>query len=456
MWPILGLKAYEDALVDGNRTVRFSASLYDKNFAPLGKPLILQGGTVEMDLQSEPMGRASVELIDNANVLPDADNTVWFSWNLKLTVELKVSGNWVERPLFFGPIQDVSRSAKTYSIDADSKEVQHLAPHHFPKPFTVKKHTKLHAAIRDVMSARGETKFDLEHVRRRLHSNRHGWLGIEPWKLAKSFARDADMHLFYRGDGTLKLCSWSTAAAWRFTAGPDGTLVSYPEERASVGAVRDTVVVKGRKTEKVEVTKDSEMDEKSVIGATSIHVKVSPNFVSILEEGMKIKIGGGDQPETRTIAGSYTPGSRTIPLSNALDRNHNVGAPVSVTVKKDKEFSILGRAELGAGHRLSSESLTGGKRPRIEVFERPSIHKKKTAESLADDLLDRISARFEQSIAVSSVPIWHLEVGDIFIVDFRDVEHRSRIQRISYPLTLDGTMEMNWIGERPAPKGKRH
>lgn len=170
---------------------------------------------------------------------------------------------------------------------------------------------------------------------------------------------------------------------------------------------------------------------------------------------MKVKIGGqgSNEPETRKIAGSYTPGSRTIPLSDDLDNAHGVGAPVVITVKKDIERAVIGRASLGQNHRFSAENMTDGKRPRIEVFERPSIHKVQRATEVAEDTRDRIAGHSEQSIAISSLGIWPLEVGDIFIVEQRGTDHRSRIQRLSFQLSLGGTMEINWLGER-RPRGR--
>lgn len=455
MWPVSS--AYKDALTDGVRTVKFKAELYNKNFDPVGTPLHLEsGGSVEHELRGEPQGRASFALIDEQRVLPPQDDARWFSWNVKISVGLKVSGEFEWVPVFFGPVQDVSQSDIRYEIDCDTKDVQHLAPHSFSKATQVRKHTKVHRAIREVMEARGETRFDLANVPQRLPENRAGKIGVEPWKFCRSLARDADKHLFYRGDGRLKLQKWPDHVVWRFTAGPDGTLVDYPQERSSVGPVRDTIIVRGRRTERVPVTKTAEMDQKSIIGATSVHVENKPAFLDLLDAGQKIKIGGqgSNDPETRKIAGSYTPGSRTIPLSNALDRAHNVGAPVSVEVKKDVERAVIGKATLTQNHKFSSQSMTGGHRPRIEVFDRPSIHKVKRATEVAESIRDRVAGQYEQSIAISSVPIWHLEVGDIFVVDFRGVDHRSRIQRVSFPLELGATMELNWLGER-RPRGRK-
>lgn len=453
MWPVSS--AYKDALTDGVRTVQFKAELYNKTFEPVGIPLHLEpGGTVEHELRGNPQGRASFALIDEKRVLPPQDDARWFSWNVKISVGLKVSGDWEWVPLFFGPVQDVSQSDMRFEVDCDTKDAQHLSPHSFARATQVRKHTKVHRAIKEVMEARGEERFDLANVAQRLPENRGGKIGVEPWKFIKSLARDADKHLFYRGDGSLCLRKWPDHSSWRFTAGQDGTLNAYPQERSSVGPVRDTIIVRGRRTERIPVVKTAEMDQKSVIGATEIHVENKPSFLDLLEPGLKITIGGGNQPETRKIAGSYTPGSRTIPVGNALDRNHNVGAPVSVEVKKDVERAVIGKATLTQNHKFSSQNMTGGKRPRIEVFDRPSIHKVKRATEVAESIRDRVAGQSEQSIAISSVPIWHLEIGDIFVVDFRGVDHRSRIQRISFPLEFGATMEANWLGER-RPRGKK-
>lgn len=449
MWPVSA--AYKDALIDGSRTVRFRAELFNKTFQPVGTPLVLDSsGSIDMELRGEPQGRASFALLDQNRVLPPQDDPRWFSYNIGISVDMKVDGEWDTVPLSYGPVQDISQSGIRFEIDCDTKDVQHLSPHTFARATQVTKHTKLHRAVREIMEPRGETKFDLGQVPNRLAEARSGGLGVEPWKFVKSLARDADRHLLYRGDGTLRLQKWQDHVVWKFKASRDGTLTAYPQERSSVGPVRDTIIVKGRRTEKKEVTKSAELDEKAEIDDNSIHVTNTQAFIDLLDEGLKIKIGGkgANPPETRTISGSYTPGSRTIPITNPLNHNHGDGAPVSITVKKDVERAVIGKATLNQNHRFSAENMTGGKRPRIELFDRPSIHKVSRATEVAESIRHRIAGQSEQSIAISTVPIWPLEIGDVYVVEFLGVEHRSRVQRISYPLSLGGMMEINWLGEK--------
>lgn len=455
MWPVSS--AYEQVMVDGNRQDRFEASLFDKDFRPLGTPLTLAGeGGVTSEIRGEPQSRASFALLDRNRSLPPHDDGRWFSWNIGITVKTYVLGSWVEVPLFFGPVQDVAKKGIKYEIDCDSKDVQHLAPHTFKQATIFRKHTKLHQAIKLGLAERGDTKVDLDHVRQRLHSTVVGYRRNEPMKVFRQMARDANKQFYLRGDGTWKLREWPNHLAWKFTSGPDGTLTELPEERSSLGPVRDTFIVKGRRTERRPIPKKAEMDQKSLAGATSIHVENKADFLDVLEPGLKISIGGqgNNDPEVRKIAGSYTPGSRTIPLANALANAHGEGAPVSVTVKIDKEVAVIGKATLTQGHKFSAQSLTGGYRPRQEIFDRPSVHKVSRATDLAEALRDRAGGVSEQSIAVSSVPIWFLELGDLFGVDFFDTDHRSRIQRLFLPFRKGERMEINWLGERP-PKGKK-
>jgi hypothetical protein len=450
MWPVSG--DYEAALTESTQTVRFRAQLHNATFEPLATPLVIAGGSVNYEL-GNPAGHATVELADREGNLPSADNPVWFARNVEIQVDLKVNGQWESVPLFFGPVQDVSRQGLLVTLECDSKEVQHLEPHTAARPISIRKHTKLHRAIRDILEDRGETRFDLAHVRQRIPKNRNLDVGVEPWKVCRSLARDADMQLYYRGNGRLHLRDWPTTAAWRFRDGQNATLVAYPEERLSIGPIRDTVVVIGERTEKVIVSRSTELDQPSAAGSSSVHIKNDDAFIDLLEPGKKITMGEAN-PETRKVAGSYTPGSRTIPLSAPLDRVKRKGAPITVSGKEDRERPVVGRASLTQNHRLSAQSLTDGKRPRVEIDERPSIHKKKRAEEIAAQRRDRISGHYEQAITVSSVPIWHLELGDIFVVNFRGVEHRSRIQRLSFPLTLGESMEINWAGNRPPPRRK--
>jgi hypothetical protein len=432
-------------MLASERVFEFKAFLYNKRFQPVSKSLELnenKSSGVTYDLKAEPMGHASFALLDPNRILPSHRDAIWLSRNVKLVVRELVAGQWIEVPLFFGPVQDVERDGDNLLFDCSTKDAQHLAPHRFVDSLYARKHTKYHLAIRHFMSKRGETMFQLDHVRARLEETTPGLLGVEPWKLVKKLSRHVDMFLFYRGDGRLRLKPWPSIPAFRFALGE--TLTEHPKQKTSVGPVRDTFVVVGQKTAKEEVKKESEMDQASAIGATSVHVKANSSFTKVLRDGMKIAIGGRKgKPETRTISGSYTSGSRTIPLVSSLNAKHGVGAPVSVTVKENVEKPVIGKATLTQNHPLSKEAQTSGDRPRVEVIERPKIHKVSKAKSVAESFRDRQAGRYERSISISTVPIWHLEVGDIYAVG----GDKARIQRIFYPLNRS-SMEIDWAGRR--------
>lgn len=450
--------AYADALVAGVRTVRFRARLYDRSFQPVGaSEFAIADGDVSVDIHAEPMARASFTLLDEDRVLPDSSDPIWLARNFEIYVEMQVAGTWERKYLFFGPVQDVSGEGVQYHFDCDSKDVQHLEPHVITEPIGLRKNTKLHVALRQLFEARGETRFALHRVARRLDRSKPLPVGVEPWRSAKSLASDADLQLYYRGDGTLKTRPWPKGAEWVFSDGPKSTLVSDPVERTSVGPVRDTVIVVGERTEKANVTKTAEMESASVVGATSVTVAPNPAFVALLEPGLTVEIGGkGGTPETKRIAGSYTPGSRTIPLSAALNNKHSKGAPVKVSARVDKQVPIYASASLPDWHRLSAKSLTGGSRPRAEIVERPGVNRKSRAKELANSIRDRIAGLFEQAVEIATVPIWHLEIGDIIAARTKGIQRMTRIQRINYPLSLSGVMDINWSGSRrPNSKRKR-
>lgn len=444
MWPVSS--AFRDQMAASERNYRFKAQLFDKNFDPVAISVTLNendSSGVTIDLQGEPMGEAVFALLDPNHKLPSHRDPIWLSRNVKLTVEELVDGEWIEVPLFFGPVQTVERDGHNLYLVCNTKEVQHLDPHVFERSAYARKHTKIHVAIRHFMSQRGETRMQLDGVGQRLPETVAGLLGVEPWKIVRKLARAADRFLYYRGDGTLRLKPWPDSVAFRLAIGE--TLLEEPRKRTSVGPVRDTFVVIGQKTVKEEVAKKGELDQVAAAGATSIHLAANPELVDALADGMKIRIGGrgSNDPEVRTIAGSYTSGSRTVPLTRALSIKHGIGAPAAVTVKEHVEKPVVARASLTQNHPLSKEAQTGGLRPRVAVVERPSIHKWERAKDAAESLRDRQAGRSERSIHVSTVPIWFAEIADLYEVG----EDRARIQRIFYPLNR-GPMEIDWSGQR--------
>jgi hypothetical protein len=90
---------------------------------------------------------------------------------------------------------------------------------------------------------------------------------------------------------------------------------------------------------------------------------------------------------------------------------------------------------------LSSQTITGGKRPRVQITERDKLTSKADLKDVAKKQLKRKGGELEQEITVSCLPIPHLELGDPVVVDVRGLRKRFRVRRFSMNAT---SMEINF------------
>lgn len=442
---------FNDALVAGDRLLRFKARLLTKNHRSVPTDLEVIDGEVVFDTtdEDEPTRTAHVVLADEGRRL---DSVFWFDKLIRLHWGIWVHAidQWVDVPVFTGPVQETARVGKTFEVSAAGKEIEHLPPHIFYRSTSVRKHTLVHRAIRSVMEDRGESEFDLEPTKKKLPKSRSWGIGVVPWRVVQRLSDAAvDKQLFYRGDGTLRLRTIPDRAVWKFHAGQASLIVGEPEEQQSVVDVRNAVIVRGERTVKREVKAETTLTERAAIGDTSIKVDSASN----LEAGRKIEIGTKD-PDVRTISGSYTPGSKTVPLTRALDHKHPVGSKVLTRFKDDVTRRVVGRARLAGSHPLSAQSLNAATRPRVRVIDRANIHKVETAQATAEKVADRMKVTLDADIALEVVPVPHLEERDIVHVDIDDIERRVRLQRWALPLNNSDAMPVNWHG-RELPKRRK-
>jgi hypothetical protein len=348
---------------------------------------------------------------------------------------------------------EINRDGIEVDVDAYSKDGQHLEPHVLDEAFSIRRHTHYDDAIKAGFKVRGETRFDIPPIKRRLAHSRTWKLGQAWWRAAQNLADDVDLQLYYRWNGVLRARPWPDNPSWVFRAGDNSTIIGNVAEHISVHDVINEDVVRGQRTVKVQVQTETKLENAAKIGDTSIKIDSAKDFAV----GRKITIGGrGDAvPEVRTISGSYTPGSKTVPFSGALTRNHGVGAPVSVRHREDRPRAVVGRAQLEDSHPLSAETLTDGKRPRVEIEDLPRIHRKKKAEEKAIAKMDRRKVGVEVETSITTTPIWHLELGDVVRVDDETVQRHVRVQRYTKRLHLDGEMTINHVGTRVPTKHRK-
>lgn len=457
-------EAFALELVSQTRTVQVEAFFYTRNGDKLNVDLKLLGGQVTFDMtarKKQPTRTANVTLLDEkerltVNATQPWDGGLWFSKQLGIVykVWLRDYSKWVVIPVFRGPIFEVARYGAEVEIDAYGKEAQHLDPYVFHETVSVRRHARVSAAIRKVMRVRGEDQFDIPDLYKRLNRDRSWGLGQSPWRAVQNLADVVDRQLYYRGNGVLRLRKWPDQVSWKFFEGalpPPGsrtTITDYPTNRMSLDPVFDMIVVKGERAVKTEVKTSTSLKERSVVGDTNVKVKSTDKFVA----GRKIEIGGkAGKGESRTIS-SVNTGTGQVNFASALVRNHAKGANVSVTHVGEKTVKVVGRATLESNHPLSAFQLTGSPpRHRVRIEERPNIHKKETARERAESLLRKQKTGIEQDFSFSTIPIPHLEEGDIVVVAAGNEVRQVMVRKLSLPLDPSESMEVNWITER-APK----
>lgn len=454
------LKSFNAALKDSKRSVRFRCDFLNKNGEELANPPILLDGEVVVDstsVKTSPTRTAHITLLDPERRYPldatdSSSGAAWFSKQIRLTygVWVRDLDKWIDIPVFTGWVYEVARRGIELDIDAQGKEAQHLPPAVFPNAFSIRKGTRVSAAIEEILRKRGENRFSINQTDRRLGRDRTWALGQSPWKAVQNLADSVDKQGFFRGDGTFSLRGYPNTPCWVFDEGSASLLVEDAEERVSRANVVNLVVVKGEsKPFKADVLKKTTLASKANAGATSVVVADA----TAVADKRRIEIGSGDNKEVRTVAPSWTSGT-TVPLSSPLANAHPKNAPVKLRWQTKKTEPIFGRAELKQ-HPLSSQNLTDGKRPQVFIDERPRIHKKANAVEKAEAILDRKRRGLEDEVTVRCIPVPHLEEGDKIAVEVGNKTRYLRIRRFTIPLNVSGLMEINWLGDLQPERGNR-
>lgn len=455
------LRAFESALTSSRRVTRYRAQLYRYDGEPLPDKLIVHDGSVDIeatDYQS-PTRTAEVTLLDPDRRLKidyqeTASSDIWHSRQIGLFSDVWVPDfdEWIPVPVFRGPIFMPTIRGIEVRVSAYGKEAQHLDPYLLEKAISYSKHMRVDAAIRRLLQDRDESRFRFDVVHERLHRALVRNPGQEPWKTLHNKAKDIDRQLFFDGEGVAVLRRRPSSPVFRFREGENSVLTDYPTTEFSIEGVFDTVIIRGERHERIDKwLGDLELDQKAEATDTSIHVKAAPR-VDEITDGQKIRIGSGSSPEERTVDGSYTSGSRTIPLTRALSENHKVGAAVEIKAEVDRVIRVAGRDSLPDHHAMSSKSLTGGKRSRMKIIDRPGIHRRERALEVAQSELRRIRNGIEISVPLEVVPIPTLEELDPIAADIGDRTIVTSVKSASLPLNLSDRMSINTRTKRKAKR----
>lgn len=271
----LGLSAadrrrFEDTLRRSHR-IRVRARIHDRDEKIIHT---FQGsilsGSVQVDMSNTPSrlgfaprtsdGSGPVRTLDLTLLLPRkdqawlpsapgsesvfADNFISVLYGVWVE-DLSDGPDWVDVPVFWGPITSILKDGDQVTIRGSGKEVLAQEPVLLWKALTLYKGQLRTGAIRWVLQNVGETRFDFPDLPSKMINkwslDRHA----QAWPIASSIARSGDWQLFYDGRGRARIRRYPQNRVWLFKSGRDGTLLSKPKVTYDLADARNVVEVIG-------------------------------------------------------------------------------------------------------------------------------------------------------------------------------------------------------------------
>lgn len=225
--------------LNGKQTTDISARLID--------------GQVNIDTSAETTRQLSLTFDDPTHSLAlDSDSPsdgALFTDRLvrvELGVYVDALAQWVDVPVFCGPLATMQRDAGQVQVSCLGKE--HLASSMMWRPLTLKRGMTLDDAIRTILRERaGETHFAIPTTKRRLPKPLSLSRQAVPWVEARKLAKACGWQLYYDGAGVCRARRAPSTSLFTF----DSSLVlNEPSVTYDLSTVRNTVWVKGHKKQK--------------------------------------------------------------------------------------------------------------------------------------------------------------------------------------------------------------
>lgn len=213
----------------------------------------LLDGQVDIDADADVTRRASISFLDERRTMDfdsdsPSDGALFANRMLRIVYSVRVDdlNEWVNVPIFTGPIVKLDRADDVVNVECLGKE--HLAMGAAWRPMTLKKGKPKVDAIRQIMRERGgESRFDLPDLKARLPKSVSLGRASSPWQVSKRIAKSMDRQLYYDGAGRLRLRVFPGNDVFTFSDGDGGEVMSPPQVAFSIENVANVVWVKGGK-----------------------------------------------------------------------------------------------------------------------------------------------------------------------------------------------------------------
>ena len=358
----------------------------------------LEDGQVNIDSTADVTRSATISFLDRARTFDfnsdsPGDGALYANRMLRIEYRVKVDsiGDWVEVPIFTGPIVSMDRAGDVVNVEAQGKES--LAMGACWEPLTIKKGTPKVDAIKRIMRERGgESRFSLPDLKERLGHRVSLGRQSSPWSAANRIAESIDdggRQLFYDGAGRLRLRHHPENDCYTFNDGNGGEVMTEPQVAFSTDNVANIVWVKGGKPK-----------------ATQRKNETRAEF-----EARQAKERGVED---------YVVAPHSHPLSPFWP--HGLGRP-------------------DAPHYL------------LEVVENQHVRSKKAATARAQKLLNhRLTQAVD--VTLDSLVVPHVEEGDKVRIETSSFSMSFYLRQTTIPLKHDGTQSIGYL-KRASLRGRR-
>jgi hypothetical protein len=425
-------RAYERALAHTYRR-RTIAHILDRDEKVISTISTKQGrggrimsGSVQVDMSQAPHRTLELVMLEPRRApswLPEgageaqvfADNFISVRSGVWVD-DLSDGPGWVDVPVFWGPVTGMSQDGDQITIAAAGKETLGLDPCLLWDTMHVQKGQTRVKAIRAILAAQGEARFDLPDlpakIGKKMSLNRHA----QPWHVAKAIAGGADWQLFYDGRGRAKVRRWPQNRVYTFHGDADGTVLTKPRISYDITSVRNLVEVLGPepKGPPKRIRAVARAKAKHKMSAWQLRRNGQPRrLIHVVDSNLAKpetewhKAAGGNEPGGPPAHGGWW------------------GAPSGV--KHPKRW--------------------------FEWRHTVIVHRKKHAQAIADrQLQNRLKAAVEASF--DSLPIPHLEEGDPVAVYTDGMHFEFVLKQFTIPLTADAPMSVG-VNKRVSWRGKK-
>jgi hypothetical protein len=242
------LRTYQRALVfTHERRIHVQVLDLDMNVQRSLTPMVVDG-QVTIDTTADVSRILTLSFLDPARALafePDsAGPALWRSRLLRVIYSVRVPdlGDWVDCPVFTGPVWDFDRQGALVNVTAHGMERLALGQAWNPKVYQAK--SLRTDALKNIMSRyAGDNCHAIPDLGFKFPHDFHVIKTAQPWRRAKSIAQSMNRHLFYDGHGTLHLRHFNDGPVFTF----DDELLTQPRFTRSKDPIINTVEVIGAK-----------------------------------------------------------------------------------------------------------------------------------------------------------------------------------------------------------------